>query len=234
MLSAILNPAGGLRYHWRAVRHRPRWQPFVQPLAVWLEEWRPSSPHLVLIGPSAGWCLPDALFRRFATLDVLEPDPVAWLLLDRRLRRIGRTARRHETNYLASTPDAFERLTRDFPAHAVLFCNVLGQLRFVHPALDDPTRLASWKAGLHAAFERREWATFHDRLSGSLVPRIAEPADASTTLATDAQLVAAFYDGDGELDSHGTEDLFPGHARRYFGWEISPGRHHLIEAIRHA
>lgn len=232
MLGVVVNPAGGLRYHWRAVRHRRRWRAFIDGLAAWLDEWRPTSPHLVLIGPSAGWCLRDDLFRRFRTLDVLEPDPIAWLLLDRRLRRAGCTARRHETDYLAPASTPFGHLTRDFPEHAFLFCNVLGQVAFLHPELDDPVRLASWKGALHVMLADREWATFHDRLSGPLAPRLG-PGAASVSAVSDVGLAAAFYEGAGELDPHGTEDLLPGFARRYFGWELVPGRWHLIEAIRH-
>ena len=232
MLSAMTNPAGGLAYHWRALRHGDRWRPFLEPLHAWLDAWQPASPHLLLVGPSAGWCLPDALFRRFAALDVLEPDPLAWGLLSRRLRALGRPARRHAVDCLAPDPGALAPLARDFAEHAILFCNVLGQARWLHPALDDPDRLATWRAGLAAALDGREWATFHDRLSGTLRPRLPEPAASDEPLA-DERLATLFYDDDGELLSHGTDGLFPGRPRRWFAWEIAPGRHHLIEAVRH-
>jgi hypothetical protein len=232
VLAAILNPAGGLRYHWRARRYGRRWGTFVEPLARWLEAWEPDVADLLLVGPSAGWCLPDALFRRFARIDVLEPDPVARLLLARRLRRLGREARLHERDYLTAEPERLVELARGFPPHAILFCNVLGQLRFLHPELDDTERNLAWKHALMAALDGRAWATFHDRLSGHLVPRLV-PETSSDTAVSDEDLAAAFYDGDGELHSHGTEGLFPHLPRSYLAWELVPGWHHLIEAIRH-
>jgi hypothetical protein len=224
----MLNPAGGLRYHWRAQRHARRWRTFTGPLAAWLADWETTATRLLLVGPSAGWCLPDALFLRFREIDVLEPDPLARLLLRRRLRALDVRAQVHERDYL--TGDRVERLGDDFPEHAVAFCNVLGQLRFLRGDLDDPARDRAWKASLMRTLEGREWLTFHDRLSGLIAPRIARSVDDSS----DDGLAAAFYEGEGELTSHGTDGLFPHMPRRYFVWELLPGQHHLIEAIRHA
>jgi hypothetical protein len=226
----MLNPAGGLRYHWRARRHARRWSTFVEPLAQWLEEWRPDAESLLLVGPSAGWCLPDAVLSRFARIDVLEPDPIARVILARRVRRLGRHIRAHDRDYLTGDPARCAELRRDFPRHAILFCNVLGQVRFLRPALEDEERNRVWKQALMAALDGGAWASFHDRLSGRLVPRLDVTGDAAMS---DDDLAAAFYDGDGELITHGTDGLFPGLSRRYFAWELIPGWHHLIEAIRH-
>lgn len=228
----MLNPAGGLRYHWRARRHVRRWGTFVEPLAGWLAEWSPAAEALLLVGPSAGWCLPDAVLGRFARVDVLEPDPIARLLLARRLRRLGCEMRPHARDYLTGDPARLTELRRDFPGHAILFCNVLGQARFFCPELEDAERSLAWKEALMAALDGSAWATFHDRLSGRLVPRLGIGA-ASGAALSDEDLAAAFYDGDGELITHGTDGLFPRLPRRYFAWELIPGRHYLIEAIRH-
>lgn len=224
----MLNPAGGLRYHWRAQRHARRWRAFAAPLADWFAEWDVRAEALLLVGPSAGWCLPDALFRRFARIDVLEPDPLARVLLGRRLRGLGVRAGMHARDYLTS--DRVGRLAGDFPSHAIAFCNVLGQLRFLRPELDDPACDRAWKSALTDALDGREWATFHDRLSGLIAPHLERPLDDTT----DEDLAAAFYDGDGELVTHGTDGLFPERPRRWLSWELLPGQHHLIEAIRHA
>ncbi len=229
----MLNPAGGLCYHWRAHRYARRWRPFVEPLSHWLEEWTPDSERLLLVGPSAGWCLPDDVFRRFAHVDVLEPDPIARTILARRVRRLGRDIRPHDRDYLTGDPSRFAELRRDFPRHAILFCNVLGQVRFLRPELEDEDRNQAWKAALMAALDGRAWATFHDRLSGSLAPRLGGPVASSETAMSDENLAAAFYGGDGELITHGTDGLFPERPRRYFAWELVPEWHHLIEAIRH-
>lgn len=232
MLAAMLNPAGGLRYHWRARRYARRWGTFVDPLASWLEEWVPDAGDLLLVGPSAGWCLPDGLFRRFERIDVVEPDPLARVLLGRRLRRLGCEAHPRERDYLSGDPSRLAELGHDFPRHAILFCNVLGQMRFLRPELDDAERSRQWKQALMTALDGRAWATFHDRLSGRLVPCLGDVA-ASDAAMSDEDLAAAFYVGDGELVTHGSDGLFPRRPRRYFAWELVPGQHHLVEAIRH-
>lgn len=231
MLAAIVNPAGGLRYHWRARRYAHRWSPFVESLAQWLAAWRPDADELLLVGPSAGWCLPDDVLRRFTRIDVLEPDPIARVLLARRARRLGREIVAHDRDYLTGDPDDVAALGRDFPRHALLFCNVLGQVRFLRPELEDDERNRVWKDALMTALDGRAWATFHDRLSGALAPRL-DPVATSDAAMSDEALAAACYDGDGELSTHGTDGLFPHLPRRYLAWELIPGRHHLIEAIR--
>jgi hypothetical protein len=232
MLGALFNPAGGLRYHWRAVRHSRRWASFTVPLAQWLDAWQPESDQLLLVGPSAGWCLSDELFARFRRIDVLEPDPFAWLILSRRLHALGLRARWHEVDYLTADPVRVEQLAPNFPDSAILFCNVLGQVKFLHPELEDAQRASAWKDALVQSLDGREWATFHDRLSGSIAPRIMDHAAVSAAGLTDLQLAATFYEGGGQLISHGTEGLFPELTRRYFGWQIAPEQYHLIEAVR--
>ena len=232
MLGALMNPAGGLRYHWRAVRHAHRWASFTQPLAEWLDAWQPTADQLLLVGPSAGWCLSDDLFARFRRIDVLEPDPFGWLILSRRLHALGLRAHWHEHDYLTADPIRVEQLAPNFPEHAILFCNVLGQVRFLYPELDDPARATAWKDALTRSLAEREWASFHDRLSGPIAPRIMDHAAVSAAGLTDQQLAAAFYEGEGQLVSHGTEAICPELSRRYFGWQIVPEQFHLIEAVR--
>lgn len=232
MFEGLLNPAGGLRYHWRAFRHSHRWASFTHPLAIWLDAWQPDTDQLLLVGPSAGWCLPDELFARFRRIDVLEPDPFAWMILSRRLHALGLRAHWHENDYLTDDPLRVEQMAPNFPDSAILFCNVLGQMRFLYPLLDHPDHAVTWKTALTRSLGDREWASFHDRLSGPIAPRIMDHVAVSAAGLTDAQLAATFYEGDGELVTHGTGDLFPELTRRYFGWELVPKQFHLIEAVR--
>lgn len=232
MLDALFNPAGGLRYHWRALRHSRRWNSFTVPLTQWLDAWQPTSDQILLVGPSAGWCLTDDLFGRFRRIDVLEPDPFGWMILSRRLHALGIRAHWHENDYLTADPVRVEQLAPNFPDHTILFCNVLGQVKFLHPELEDAGRATEWKAALTGSLAKREWASFHDRLSGPIAPRIMDHAAVSAAGLTDHQLAATFYEGEGQLVSHGTEGIFPELTRRYFGWEITPGEYHLIEAVR--
>lgn len=240
-LGALLNAAGGLRYHLRAFRYRERlWGDFARALAHWLEAWAPPTRALLLVGPSAGYCLPGPWLAGFATVDALDPDPVARLLLPRRFPLLRGRVRWHDASYLAPTagglsPTGLEALARDFPAHAILFCNLIGQLPLLHPAAAALPSFATWKRGLERTLADRQWATFHDRLSGPLAPRLAGPGDASATPLADEELIDRFYLGQPsrrvELETHLTGDLFPGYPRRYLSWEIVPGWFHLIEAI---
>src|SRR3954469_11531411 len=86
---AWLNPAGGLRYHLRALGAGHGWQPFRTALASWLANFDAPAQHAVLVGPSAGYTFPDAFLRRFSAITVVEPDPIARFLLRRRLRLLG-------------------------------------------------------------------------------------------------------------------------------------------------
>lgn len=134
-LRGLSNPAGGVRCHWRAVRHRRRfWAPFVTALADALAPWEPSATHLLLVGPSAGWCLPPSLLARFRAIDALDPDPLARLLFARRFSSLARRLRSQDDDYLTSLdPARLHALVADFPSHAILFANVLGQLPWLRP-----------------------------------------------------------------------------------------------------
>jgi hypothetical protein len=235
-LAALVNPAGGLRYHWRALRHHRRWGPFTRALAGWLDEWKPTEDALLLVGPSAGYCLPGPFLARFATLDVVEPDPLARALLRRRFRALAGRMRWHPSDYLHPAPGCPAALVREFPARAILFCNVLGQLPLLYPAAVDAPSFAAWKAELAECLARRRWASFHDRLSGPLAPRLTGLSEPFPGPLAEVDLLRRFFPPTGgdrvELEDHATADLFPGHARCFLAWEIRPGYFHLIEAVR--
>jgi hypothetical protein len=238
-LRGLLNPAGGLRYHARALRHRRRrWQSFTISLAQWLESWEPRATALFLVGPSAGYCLPADWLGRFTTIDAIDPDPLARLLLMRRFPGLRGRLRWHHAPYLEPAAGGFsrarlDRLARDFSTHAILFCNLLGQLRILHPEAVEAPSFAAWKRDLAGVLADRAWATFHDRLSGPVAPQVTVESVAGPL--TDEELVDRFYTGERgrrvELETHGTADLFPALPRRYLSWEITPGWFHLIEAI---
>ena len=235
---ALVTPSGGLRYHMRALGHGRRlWGPFRRALARWLAEWEPGTRPLLLVGPSAGWCLPDAFLQRFPEIDVLEPDPLAWLLLGRRLRRLGCRTRWHTTDYLEPHSGRLPALAADFPEHAILFCNVLGQLGAVDPDLADDV-LEQWSRDLGRVLRAHHWATFHDRLSGALPPSLVGLSAPVPSSPSDEELVQRFYQRTTSrtvtLDTHGTASLLAGHPRWFLAWHLSPGHHHLIEAIRHS
>jgi hypothetical protein len=248
-----LNPAGGLRYHLRGLRHaKSLWWPFRFALAEWLYAWQPPERRLVVVGPSAGYCLEPLTLERFDELVCLEPDPVARFLFARRLRRAPLERRprlRFETrDLLLGDPSRFAAFLAELGDAAVLFSNFLGQLRVLLELNGPDPRLDRVKRGIVSALAGRSWASFHDRVSGTLIPDGTEPFDVERRLS-DAELIDAFFDthrheneervligpnGDQPLLDHLTEGLFPAdRPHRYFVWELDPGHYHLIEATSH-
>jgi hypothetical protein len=239
-----LSPAGGAVYHLRALRFgRVRWSPFERALGEWLDDWNPSSDSVLLVGPSAGYCLADRVLARFRDVLVLEPDPIARWLLSRRLARLGTPRVRICADdllvggLLGPGRDVVDLLDAE-PARAVLFCNVLGQVRFLLP--DDAFDMwaGAFRTRVVPALAGREWASFHDRVSGRVAPELGEDSGSATALDDEA-LVARFYGRPlaprtaVELVDHLASGLWaPSLARRYFTWELAPGRFHLIEGVR--
>jgi len=247
---AWLNPAGGLRYHLRGFRHaRALWWPFRFALAEWLYGWQPPERRLVLVGPSAGYCLEPLTLERFDEIICLEPDPVARFLFARRLRRakLERLPRlRFEArDLILEDPARFAAFLAEIGEAAVLFSNFLGQMRVLLDLAGPDARLEAVKRSIVAALEGRSWASFHDRVSGALRPLAREPLDADRRLSNDE--ITAIYFGAHTLDrddrvliaaggerpllDHLTEGMFPAERpHRYFVWELEPGQFHLIEA----
>lgn len=246
MSAAWLNEAGGLRYHWRGFRYADNlWSPFRFALAEWLYAWEPPEKKLVVVGASGGWCVQPFFFERFTDVLCLEPDPVAHFVFRRRLASAPLEARpklRFEArDHVLADPTALVRLLDAEGDTAVLFTNILGQLRVLlgADALDD-ARLTAVRDAVHAATRSRSWASFHDRVSGVLEPQLDAPARAATRL-TDADVVRRFFpaveasaaraDGSGELLDHLTAGFFPeDRPHAYFSWQLMPGVFHLIEA----
>ncbi len=246
-----LNPAGGLRYHLRGLRHGNRlWWPFRFALAEWLYTWQPPERRLVLVGPSAGYCLEPLTLERFDEIVCLEPDPVARFLFSRRLRRapLERQPRlRFETrDLILEEPARLAAFLAELGDAALLFSNFLGQLRVLLGSTSRlDARLEAVKRGVVEALEGRSWASFHDRVSGALQPdgraslsferRLSDEELTGTyfgghTLDSDVQDIIGEV-GDKPLFDHLTEGLFPAdRPHRYFVWELEPGQFHLIEA----
>jgi hypothetical protein len=249
MRSPLLLPSGGLRYHARALRHRHAWAPFRARLARFLtEDWNPPRDRpLVLIGCSAGWCLPLDVIADLGVAGIVacDIDPLGLAILSRRLRarlpcstslvtRVG-DALGVTHDGRPHVPGAALRSVLEAHAGAhVLFCNVWGQLIFDAP--DDVAR-AAWKSALPGLLAGRSWASFFDRVSGKLPPRIEPENERSDRSLSDDELLARFYAPHAEARSvaslvdHGTEDVVVDLPRLHLSWELVPGTHHLIEAI---
>lgn len=245
MSAAWLNPAGGLRYHVRGYRlSETLWAPFRFALAEWLYGWAPPEKKLVIVGPSAGWCVQPFFFERFEEVLCLEPDPVAHFLFRRRLEKAPLDARPRlrfdSQDRLLSDPGALSRLLDAEGDAAVLFSNVLGQVRVLLGATAyDDARLSNVRTAVKQAIQGRSWASFHDRVSGALEPALDGRYDAERRLS-DEELRDHFYatatpDGSAPppLLDHLTGGFFPAERpHSYLTWPLLPGLYHLIEATR--
>jgi hypothetical protein len=248
--STWFSPAGGALYHARALwGSRRAWRPFRAALAEWLVTWQTPSSSLLLVGPSAGYCLTDALFTRFRDIAVLEPDPAARFLLRRRLRRLGvaETSFSSEDLLLGGTgdPSGLARALEREPERAVLFCNVLGQVRFLLPEAAFESWVERFRERVVPVLATRAFASFHDRLSGSVRPDFGSGME-FLHAPSDPELLERFYGQSDrkpavarakpekplELLDHFTGALWPAPLRRhYFEWEPRRGQFHLIEGV---
>lgn len=239
----LFSQSGGLVYHARAWRLASTlWQPFRASIAEWLATALPPADELVLVGPSAGHCLPLEQLAAFGRVLVLEPDPVARWLLRRRLRAfqprlaIEEEARDELRVPLLTGAAGLEQVLERRPQASVLFCNVLGQLHF---GLGDEQR-----AQLERGFQRRivpllagrGWASFHDRWSLDWEPEQPVPTSADfLERPSDEQLGRHCFGAAGppvEVLDHDTSQLFPADLpRRYLAWPITARALHVVEAL---
>jgi len=242
---AFLNPAGGLRYHLRALRHgRVLWQPFRWALGEWLLGWAPPEPTLVVVGPSGGYCVQPFLFERFERVICLEPDPVARFVFQRRLARAP-LERRPKLEFvredrLLEQPEAFGSWLSAQGPLALLFSNFVGQLP-VLLGVQDPEAppLRRVLEAVQHALAGRSWASFHDRVSGTTRPEFEQPLIANSRLGDDEVLEALYSESArstslerAELLDHLTLDFFPAELpHAYFSWELEPRVFHLIEGV---
>lgn len=240
MNRAWVNPAGGLRYHWRALTSSELWAPFSSALAHWFASLNFTSPRALLVGPSAAYTFPDAFLRRFAAFTLLEPDPLAGYLLTRRLHRLGVREVRLERRDLLLRPlldggDGLPELLASYPSQALIFCNVLGQTRFLLEDSEFDRFKAAFRERIGAQLSSRSWLSIHDRWSGRLEPEFDAPLE--TAVRLDDTALRALYPRRGpsravELFDHQSDGFFPNaRPHAYFSWQLAPNRFHLIEGV---
>ena len=217
---------GGLFWHLRAVVARKSlWSPFRSQLEDWLAGWSPPTRNLLLVGPSAGWCLPDSFLTRFDHLHAVDIDPAApsffRLLHGGALRSAGVSLTWSRRDFFADPAGVLAA----HPDAAVLFCNVAGQ-RCVQ--VRDPLAVEAELAGLQRLLHGHNWASFHDLLSARTM---ASPPARSLSRHMGGRELLSGYGLGGEWFDHLTGQLLPPSAARLIlPWRFKRGRLHLIEA----
>ena len=197
--------------------------PFRDAVAGWLAAWQPPCERLVLVGPSAGHTLPIERMHHFAEIIALEPDALARRWLSRRAR--GRPLRFERIDVLRGTAP-LRPLAEAFPDAAILFCNVLGQVR--------PPGGGRWHGPLADQLVGRHWASYHDVVSTTVRPRAGAAARAFADDPLETVLAHFWPGGELALIDHETFRLAgPGHAADYALWQLTPAHTHLIEWVVH-
>lgn len=237
---AIFSLSGGLLYHLKALRYRHElWAPFRRHVATWLAGALPDGGELVLVGPSAGHCLPLLQLERFDRLSVLEPDPIARWLLGARLAhpRLEVEHRDLLVEPLLSGRTGLDALLERRPNASVLFCDLLGQVQLELSEERQARFQREFRRRILPLLAERRWASFHDRWSLDRdldAPRLPSVVGFNYVPSED-ELGAAWFGPDGStvtvLD-HATSELFPQPgSRRYFAWQITPQALHIVEAV---
>ena len=221
--------SGGVLWHWRAWHHGHRWQVFRADIAGLLHAWNPAERGVLLIGPSAGWTLPEDFFRRFDTVTAVEPDPLARLLFTQRFKGISP----HWLEIDAFADGGLVALLERCPGHAVLFCNVVGQV--MPDDADDALRRCE---ALREALRDRTWASYHDLVSLDTRTDPGPGPDREDGLrwhladSTLEEILASHgRRGRVELLDHHTETLGRGLTSCTMPWPLHPGRLHLVQWV---
>jgi hypothetical protein len=224
---AFFTPSGGPVWHWRALWRQYHWTHFKSELSRHLEAWQPPTKQLLLLGPSAGWCLPSAFLTRFETVDAVDIDPLAPTLF--RLNHgmaMARSKTRltfHRQNLISS----FETLLSDYPQHAIFFANMLGQHRF-HD--EDEARAQSTVEQFKEKLSHRHWASFHDRLSGYYLPGKKIPKATTRPHALNSAELASELGLSGQWLDHLTANALPsGTERHLMYWPLLKDWLHIVE-----
>jgi len=242
-----MNPSGGLFWHWHAWRHQAQWTATCADIAQWLGQMPPSKDQareLVIVGASAGWMVPSSWLQGFATVTTFDLDRWAAPLF--RLRH-GAALRACDTALQCNTADALSDLDAILQAHPralVLFDNVLGQLRFHTPSVDEASRrIETITSRMHG----RRWGSVHDAFSGRTQGHIQGSASAPTMQRSVQPRARAFSQtatrpvelgrfsrqlhAQGEWLDHLTDQVFPaGTPVHHIAWPYSPGYCHWLQA----
>ena len=243
-----MNPSGGLFWHWHAWRHQAQWADTCADIALWLREM-PTSPQaprqsdeLVILGASAGWMMSSDWLQGFARVTTFDVDRWAAPLFR---RRHGAALRASGTPLTCHTADALTQLDavlHQHPRALVLLDNVLGQLRFHTPSVDEASeridRITKQLRGrrwgsVHDAFSGKslrrpgaQWPAMQRSLQAARTPEGKDPARAVALSRFSRQLQAQ-----GDWLDHLTDQVFPaGTPVHHIAWPYRRGYCHWLQA----
>ena len=237
VFSGLLNPAGGLTYHLRSLRQHRLWEHHRKVTCEWLSGWRPQAEQLVLIGPSAGYSLPDSFLRSFTRVIALDPDPLALGLLRLRFPALNMLCRNE--NYLVTSSrrlwtDGLQVLKAKYQGSAFLFCNIVGQLPLL--TNDYSSAWVSWAENFKRFSVDTEWASYHDLWSAKtqgLAGQWAPPKMPGTERIKKSVAIFLNTTEPQVIHDHETSELFSvNHDRLLWTWQRTKTEVHCIEGVR--
>ena len=227
-LSHIINPAGGIRYHLRALKGRSAWRQFRRDLEAVMDKWDAKSDRLVIIGSSGGYSLCGKTLRRFKSITIVEPDPIARLIFRIRFPFVKLSC--DSNDYLCSKAALANIIVR-YPDEAFLFSNVLGQRSLLYPEEGEKGHL-SWLKSFSKILDGRSWMSYHDKVSADAPFISISPYPASQELSPD-ELMDIFFGPDESISysDHCTAPWFEKASRTYLSWDLGPHQKHVIECL---
>ncbi len=240
----ITNPAGGLFYHYCALKYRhSRWKTFREPLNEWLLEWDFEHEDLLIVGSSGGYSLSDAFLMRFKSITIIEPDPIARFIFLKRFEKMGIPIHHDPEDYFSPEkndfqPSRLQDFFKKYQTHSIVFSNLLGQFPHLFPKAAERESFKFWKKILRRELDQRfSWLSYHDRISSRYEFKLSVNIMKSSQDFTNSELVESLEWANQspraiQIGDHQTGDLFQGMERRYFVWRIFPGQCHLVEGAR--
>lgn len=241
LLRQWINPSGGLFYHYLAFKYgKTLWQPFKAEIATWLNGWNPPLPHLLIVGASAGYTLDTFFLQKFHQVDVLDPDPLARKLF--RLRHPRKNLTWHSQDLFGLLKgnfnlNPFKDWLHQFPNHAILFTNFLGQTPLLAPSyFQSESNRQAWKESLLTLLSKRHWASYHELYSMKL-PFIPKELHSSDKVKGVLEILRREIMSKGNnnrvnISDHLTSPLFESATvRRWLWWQREPGFFHLVEGV---
>lgn len=241
-LKSAFHSSGGVIYHYLALKYRTKlWTPYIDALNAYLLQWKPKSNKVVLVGPSAGYCIQSDLFKNFKEMRAIDPDPIAAAVFKKRTHSDLRIKWDYQNYFFPQRgkfdPTLLTEFRRKYKGYSIFFTNSLGQLTLGHTQKDKNQLI--WKDRMDRLLNESEWASFHDRISLSNPLHHLQGGFLSQHELSNAELIERFVVSERNqkpvvILDHQMGGFLPAGPRAYFSWEIYPGRFHLIEASFHS
>jgi hypothetical protein len=253
----ILNIAGGIQYHLKALRFwKSSWVPFRLQLETWGMEWAPTSKTCVMVGPSGGYCISDLWLQKFDRIIAWDPDPLAETFFKRIHSNLKNADQKPiqitwvRKDWLKAVVDSDFNRQKFLEKHKLpldacfLFTNFLGQIEYIIPDTSD-----DFLKKLPHFLRGSNFLSFHDRLSSGLKLR-RESAWIANARVESSTLAQEYYLPDDpkrsrlglrkqilEVEEHDLDTLLDGlkteikSSYLYVPWQLRASRTQIIEGI---